>query len=112
MILVSFFLEDNVLSDEIKNAIFSNIKVTKIERSAFFGTPGINNHGIFVIVPIAVEVELSFHHYSHVGYNKDYRNPTNASLRLNTTCMCKCQRAERASCSAKREEIDLSYELC
>ena len=41
MILVSFFLEDNVLSDEIKHAIFSNIKVTKIERSALFGTPGI-----------------------------------------------------------------------
>ena len=41
MILVSFLSEDNVLSDEIKNnAIFSNIKVTKIERSAlFFGHP-------------------------------------------------------------------------
>ena len=25
-----------------KYAIFSNIKVTKIERSAFFGTPGID----------------------------------------------------------------------
>ena len=37
MILVSFFSEDNVLSDEIKTfAIFSNIKVMKIERSAFF----------------------------------------------------------------------------
>ena len=40
-ILVSFFSEDNVLSDEIKICYFSNIKVTKIERSAFFGTPGI-----------------------------------------------------------------------
>ena len=39
MILVSFFSEDNVLSDEIKNAIFLNIKVTKIERSAFLGHP-------------------------------------------------------------------------
>ena len=40
MILVSFFSEDNALSDEIKiYAIFSNIKVTKIERSAFYGTP-------------------------------------------------------------------------
>ena len=39
MILVSFFSEDNVLSDEIKNAIFSNIKVTKIERSALLGPP-------------------------------------------------------------------------
>ena len=37
MILVSFFSEDNVLSDENKNAIFSNFKVTKIERSAFEG---------------------------------------------------------------------------
>ena len=36
MILVSFFLEDNVLSDEY--ATFSNIKVTKIERSAFLDT--------------------------------------------------------------------------
>ena len=36
MILVSFFSED-VLSDEIKYAIVSNIKVTKIERSAFLG---------------------------------------------------------------------------
>ena len=39
MILVSFFSEDNILSDATK--IFSNIKVKKIERSAFFGTPGI-----------------------------------------------------------------------
>ena len=37
MILVTFFSEDNVLSDYIKNAIFSNIKVTKIERSTFLG---------------------------------------------------------------------------
>ena len=38
MILVSFFSDDNVLSDEMKKkmAIFSNIKVTKIERSAYF----------------------------------------------------------------------------
>ena len=41
MILVSFFSEDSVLSDEIKYAIFSNIKLMKIERSAFGGTPGI-----------------------------------------------------------------------
>ena len=42
MILIPFFSEDNVLSDEIlKNAIFFNIKVTKIEHSAFFWTPGI-----------------------------------------------------------------------
>ena len=40
MNLVSFFSEDNVSSDEIKNAI-SNIKVMQIERSAFGGTPGI-----------------------------------------------------------------------
>ena len=40
MILVSFFSED-IFSDEIKkNDIFLNIKVTKIERFAFFGTPG------------------------------------------------------------------------
>ena len=39
MILVSFFSEDNVLSD--KKAIYLNIKVTKIERSGYFGgTPG------------------------------------------------------------------------
>ena len=38
MIFVSFFSEDNFFSDEIKNAIFSNIKVTQIERSAFFDT--------------------------------------------------------------------------
>ena len=37
MILVSFFSEDNVLSDEIKiYAIFFNVKVMKIERSTFF----------------------------------------------------------------------------
>ena len=44
MILVSFFLEDNVLSDEIKICyIFEySIKVTKIERSAFWGTLGIH----------------------------------------------------------------------
>ena len=35
MILVSFFSEDNVLSDEIKKyVIFSNFKEEKIERSA------------------------------------------------------------------------------
>ena len=40
MILVSFFSEDNVLSDgKKKKAIFLNIKVTKIERSAFLGHP-------------------------------------------------------------------------
>ena len=39
MILVSFFSEGNVLSDESKCAIFSNFKVTKIERSAFLGHP-------------------------------------------------------------------------
>ena len=27
---------------KLKNAIFSNFKVTKIEGSTFFGTPGIN----------------------------------------------------------------------
>ena len=37
MILLSFFSEDNVLSDDIK--IFSNIKVTKIKHSSFGGTP-------------------------------------------------------------------------
>ena len=36
MNLVSFFSEDNILSDEKKNATFSHFKVTKIERSAFF----------------------------------------------------------------------------
>ena len=36
MILVSFFSADNALSDK-KKAIFSNIKVTKIEHSAFLG---------------------------------------------------------------------------
>ena len=42
MILVSFFSEDNGLSLMISQyAIFSNIRVTKIERSAFWGTPGI-----------------------------------------------------------------------
>ena len=41
MNLVSFLSEDNVSSDEIKYAIFSNIKVMKIECSAFGGTPGI-----------------------------------------------------------------------
>ena len=40
MILVSFFAEDNVLSDELNYAISSTVKVTKIERSALsFGTP-------------------------------------------------------------------------
>ena len=40
MILVSFSLEDNVLADEIKHAIFFNIKVTKkIKRSTFLGHP-------------------------------------------------------------------------
>ena len=41
MILVSFFSEDNVLSDGNKICyIFSNMKVTKIERFAFFGGGG------------------------------------------------------------------------
>ena len=40
---LSFFSEDNALSDEEeKSYIYSNIKVTKTERSAFFGTPGIS----------------------------------------------------------------------
>ena len=46
MILVPFFSEDNVLSDEIKICyIFeiSNIKVTKIERSAFWVTRHVHN---------------------------------------------------------------------
>ena len=43
MILVSLFSEENVLSDDIKiYAIFLHIKVTKFERSAFFGTPCIS----------------------------------------------------------------------
>ena len=38
MILVSFFSEDNVLSDEIKICyIFEYIKLTKIEHSTFLG---------------------------------------------------------------------------
>ena len=41
MILVSFFSEDNVLSDEIKICYVSNIKLTKFERSVFLGTLGI-----------------------------------------------------------------------
>ena len=52
MILVSSFTEDNVLSDgEKKKSIFLNIKVTKIERSAFGGTPGIPQwfHAIKII---------------------------------------------------------------
>ena len=32
----------------LKYAIFSNIKVTKIERSAFFGTPGIYPSRIYI----------------------------------------------------------------
>ena len=40
--LVSFFSEDNVLSDEIKICnIFLNIKETKIKCSTLLGTPGI-----------------------------------------------------------------------
>ena len=39
MILVSFFSEENVYLMKSKYAIFSNIKVTKIERSAFLGHP-------------------------------------------------------------------------
>ena len=42
VILVSFFSEDNVYLMKSKYAIFSNIKVTKIKRSTFFGTPGIH----------------------------------------------------------------------
>ena len=41
MILVLFFSEDNVYLMKSKYAIFLNIKVTKIERSAFLGTPDI-----------------------------------------------------------------------
>ena len=41
IILVSFFSEDNVLSDEIKICYIFYINGTKIERSAFFGTPDI-----------------------------------------------------------------------
>ena len=41
MILVSFFSEDNVLSDDIKNAILSNIMQSKQNRAFRFlgGTP-------------------------------------------------------------------------
>ena len=40
-IILVFFSEDNVLSDEIKICcIFEYIKVTKIERSAFLGHLG------------------------------------------------------------------------
>ena len=41
MILVSFFSEDNVLSDEIKICYIFEYQSNKIERSAFFGTLGI-----------------------------------------------------------------------
>ena len=41
LISVSFFSEDNVLSDEIKICYIFEFKVTKIECSAFLGTPGI-----------------------------------------------------------------------
>ena len=43
MILVSFFSEDNIVLIYLmksKYAVFSNFKVTKIESSAFLGTPG------------------------------------------------------------------------
>ena len=49
MTLVSFFSEDNVLSDEKKSNIFSNIKVTKIDRSAFWGTPGTVKSALYII---------------------------------------------------------------
>ena len=41
MILVSFFLEEDTLSDEIKIWIIFYWKVPKIHRSTFSGTPGI-----------------------------------------------------------------------
>ena len=47
MILVSFFSEDDALSDEIKMCYIFNMKVTKIMRSAFFGTPGIEFFVLF-----------------------------------------------------------------
>ena len=43
MILVSFFSEDNILSDETKMCYILNIKVKKIEHSTFLGTPGIGS---------------------------------------------------------------------
>ena len=46
MILVPFFSEDNVLSDEIENAIFFNMKGTKIERSALGGGGGEGEHPV------------------------------------------------------------------
>ena len=44
MILVSFFSEDNVLSDEIKICYIFEYQSTKVERSAFWGTPGIERY--------------------------------------------------------------------
>ena len=44
MILVSFFLEDNVLSEEIQKLYIFGYQITKFERSAFWGTPGIINN--------------------------------------------------------------------
>ena len=65
MILLSFISEDNVLSDEIKNAIFLNIKVMKIEHSAFFGTPGIEIMPIWLQLTIVgftrIAVNFQFH---------------------------------------------------
>ena len=65
MILVSFFSEDNLLSDEIKicyNAIFSNLKVTKIKRSAFWGTPGI----------VIIVYNEPFSHFVHLLFAYHY----------------------------------------
>ena len=61
LMLVSFFSEDNVLSDE-----FSNIKVTKIKRSAFLGTPGIHVkdglsypwYSICLLCPLHVSIQI------------------------------------------------------
>ena len=53
MILLLFFSEDNVVSDEI-NVIVSNIS-NENERSAFWGTPGIafQNYAVMLIIHFA-----------------------------------------------------------
>ena len=49
MILVSFSLAEDALSNDVKNITHLARKVLQIRRSAFFGTPGIALKTIMLI---------------------------------------------------------------
>ena len=51
MILLSFFLEDNVLFDEINTCYISKYQSNKNQAFNFFGTPGISLLVVMLSIP-------------------------------------------------------------